>query len=169
MANRKFLLILLLAGVVATLVLPCSAQTQKIPSAPKWARFEIALKSSRSYSNPIRDAEVRVLFVSPLGETNRVYGFWDGGNTWRVRYQPSFPGRWTYYTMCSDTSNSGLHEQRGEFLCTAPKGNDRFATHGPIQVARDDKHLLQYYRGLSTQPEHSYLHHPYILNLHSHE
>ncbi len=141
MVNRKFSLILLLAGVLVTLNRPAPAQPLNLPSAPKWARFEITLKSSRSYSNPLRDAEVRVLFVSPLGETNRVYGFWDGGKTWRVRYQPSFAGRWTYYTMCSDTANSGLHEQRGEFLCTAPKGGDRFSVHGPIQVARGDQHF----------------------------
>lgn len=130
-------MVTVLAGFTA---LPESV-AQPLPAAPKWQRFELTFKSGRSYANPLRDAEVRVLFVSPLGETNRVYGFWDGGKTWRVRYQPAFPGRWKYYTMCSDTANSGLHEQTGEFLCTAPKGDQRFSTHGPVQVARDNQHF----------------------------
>jgi len=140
MIHRKLLQLLLAAGCIAA-VHPPGALAQEIPAVPKWDRFELTLKSSRAYGNAWQEAEVRVLFVSPLGETNRVYGFWDGGKTWRVRYHPTFPGRWTYFTMCSDTANKGLHEQRGEFLCTAPQGDHRFAKHGPVQVARDQQHF----------------------------
>ncbi len=112
-----------------------------LPVVPKWDRFELTLKSRHAYTNALQEAEVRVLFVSPLGETNRTYGFWDGGKTWRVRFAPNFPGRWKYYTMCSDTANTGLHEQSGEFLCSAAAGNSRFGEHGPIQVARDPEHF----------------------------
>ncbi len=112
-----------------------------LPVVPKWERFELTLKSRHVYTNALQEAEVRVLFVSPLGETNRTYGFWDGGKTWRVRFAPNFPGRWKYYTMCSDTANTGLHEQSGEFLCSAAAGNSRFGEHGPIQVARDHEHF----------------------------
>lgn len=112
-----------------------------ISRGPKWQRWELTLKSSVAYTNPVQEAEVRVLFVSPLGETNRVYGFWDGGKDWKVRFKPSFPGRWQYYTMCSDTANAGLHDRSGEFLCTASEGESRFNRHGPIQVARDQQHL----------------------------
>lgn len=139
MAKRKLLHLLLTAACVTLLNLP--ARAEKNPVVPKWQRFELTLKSSVAYANPLQDAEMRVLFVSPLGETNRVYGFWDGGKTWRVRFQPGFPGRWTYYTMCSDTANQGLHAQTGEFLCSATKGESRLDLHGPLQVARDQQHL----------------------------
>lgn len=112
-----------------------------LPVVPKWERFELTLRSRYAYTNALHEAEVRVLFVSPLGETNRTYGFWDGGKTWRVRFAPNFPGRWKYYTMCSDTANTGLHEQSGEFLCGAAAGHSRFGEHGPIQVARDHEHF----------------------------
>jgi len=141
MANLKSLLTLLTTNCVAGLMALSALAAQEMPSVPKWQRFELTLKSSRNYANPLHDAQMRVLFVSPLGETNRVYGFWDGGKTWRVRYQPAFPGRWAYYTMCSDTSNSGLHNQKGEFLCIAAKADNRFTEHGPIQVARGNRHL----------------------------
>jgi len=129
------------AGCIAVLNLPGALLAQKVATVPKWQRFELALKSSRNYANPFQDAQMRVLFVSPLGQTNRVYGFWDGGRTWRVRYRPDFPGRWTYYTMCSDTSNTGLHDRSGEFLCTAFETGNRFSEHGPVQVARDNQHF----------------------------
>lgn len=118
-----------------------SAAKEAISRVPKWQRWELTLKSSVTYANPLQGAEMRVLFVSPLGETNRVYGFWDGGNDWKVRFKPGFPGRWQYYTMCSDTANAGLHGKSGEFLCTASEGISRFNQHGPIQVARDQQHL----------------------------
>lgn len=138
--HRPFRLILVVLGIW---LLPSGPEALAAGQSvvPKWERFELTLKSRDRYTNALQEAEVRVLFVSPLGETNRTYGFWDGGKTWRVRFVPSFPGRWRYYTMCSDTANAGLHGQAGEFLCSAATGNSRFGEHGPIQVARDQEHF----------------------------
>ena len=141
MAHDKVSRLFLAAATSALLCLPITARAEKIFSVSKWQRAEITLKSSVSYTNALQQAEVRALFVSPLGETNRVYGFWDGGKTWRVRFKPTFPGRWKYYTMCSDTANRGLNGQSGEFDCTAAKSDSSFAKHGPIQTARDQQHL----------------------------
>jgi hypothetical protein len=141
MVKFKLRQLLPTVGCIGCFIFALSASAQNIPTVPKWQRFELTLKSSVNYPDALQEAEVRVLFVSPLGETNRVYGFWDGGKTWRVRYQPNFPGRWKYYTMCSDPANKGLNGQTGEFLCTATKGDSRFDIHGPIQVARDQQHL----------------------------
>lgn len=141
MAKCKPLQFFLTVAGIVLINLSSVIGADKTPAAPKWQRFEVVLKSSVTYTNALQEAEVRALFVSPLGETNRVYGFWDGGKTWRIRYQPNFPGRWTYYTMCSDTANKGLHDQVGEFLCTATKGESRFDLHGPVLVARDQQHL----------------------------
>lgn len=110
-------------------------------SVAKWHRWELELHSSVSYSNPIEQAELQVVLISPLGETNRVEGFWDGGSVWKARFKPSFPGTWQYHTLCSDTTNPGLHGQTGTFLCSAPTDETDFTRHGPIQVARDQQHL----------------------------
>lgn len=108
---------------------------------PKWQRWELNLKSSVTYTNPIQETDLQVLLISPLGETNRAYGFWDGGKNWKARFKPGFAGRWKFFTLCSDTANAGLHGQSGEFLCTAPVGDSIFAQHGPIQVSREQRHL----------------------------
>ena len=59
---------------------------------PKWGRFEQSFKSGVLYSNALQDATLTVLFTSPLGETNLVYGFWDGDKNWRVRFSPKPAG-----------------------------------------------------------------------------
>ncbi len=109
--------------------------------APEWAVFERTFKSSVEYSNALQDATLQVLFTSPQGQTNLVYGFWDGGRTWRVRFAPDQLGRWTYRTICSDSSNEGLQHQTGEFLCTAPVGESKLSKNGPVRVAHDGRHL----------------------------
>jgi hypothetical protein len=111
------------------------------PSVPKWGRFEQEFESTAKYTNPIQDAALSVSFVSPLGATNRVDGFWDGGSTWRVRFSPNAPGKWTWSTVCSDAANAGLHGKSGTFDCTQPDGKGRFAEHGPVRVASSRSHL----------------------------
>jgi hypothetical protein len=113
----------------------------KMPVVAKWGRFEQAFTSSVAYSNALQDARLTVTFASPLGTTHQVDGFWDGGMTWRVRFSPDQPGRWTFKTSCSDAPNQGLNGQTGEFLCSAATGFTRFQRHGPVRVARDHRHL----------------------------
>jgi hypothetical protein len=113
----------------------------KVPVVAKWGRFEQAFTSGVVYSNALQDARLTVSFTSPLGTKHQVDGFWDGGMIWRVRFSPDQPGRWTYKTRCSDAPNSGLHNQAGEFICSAATGFTGFQRHGPVQVARDHRHF----------------------------
>jgi hypothetical protein len=120
---------------------PRAEASGKLAVIAKWGRFEQSFKSSVLYPNALQDVSLRVIFKSPLGETNEVDGFWDGGRTWRVRYSPDQPGRWKFRTTCSDKSNDGLHNEVGEFICTAALGEKRFAKHGRVRVALDQRHL----------------------------
>jgi hypothetical protein len=114
---------------------------QNLPVVSKWGRFEHAFQSAIGYSNALQDVTLSVVFTSPLGETNQVYGFWDGGNTWLVRFSPNLPGRWSFKSSCSDKANRGLNSQTGQFVCTAAIATSRFARHGQIQVAADRRHF----------------------------
>src|ERR1051326_783463 len=111
-------------------------------TVPKWDRFDKSLPSSVSYENPAQEATLQALFISPSGETKRVYGFWDGSSTWRIRFAPDEDGKWTYKTTCSDEKNSGLHNISGTFTCIAPRGKTRFSQHGPVQVSADQRYLI---------------------------
>ena len=128
-------LLLLPAGI------PAARASVKTPVIAKWGRFEQAFKSTVLYSNAVQDASLKVVFTSPLGDTSEVDGFWDGGRVWRVRFSPNQPGRWTFKATCSDTANDGLHNEIGEFICTAATGATRFHKHGQVRVSRDHRYL----------------------------
>ena len=78
-----------------------------------WQRWEHALTSTRHYDNPYADVTLRVRYTGPGGRTLRTYGFWDGGDTFRIRCAFPAPGTWQWETECSDAANAGLHRQRG--------------------------------------------------------
>ena len=130
-----------LALLLAPAGVPTAAASAKTPVIAKWGRFEQAFKSSVVYSNAVQEASLTVAFTSPLGDTSEADGFWDGGKIWRVRFSPDQPGRWKFKTTCSDTANLDLHDQTGEFICTAATGETRFHKHGQVRVARDQRHL----------------------------
>lgn len=132
-----------IALALSLISLTAGAAIPKSPSAavPKFTRFELAFQSSVAYPHPLRDVRLTAAFVSPFGETNQVEGFWDGGKTWRVRFAPDLPGNWTYTTHCSDLANTNLHRQAGEFRCLAPLTKTPLDRHGPIRVARDQRHF----------------------------
>src|SRR5437667_7542570 len=127
---------------LAVPLLISSAVPAKAASIPQWQRFEKSFESSVSYPNAPQEAGLEAVFTSPSGQTHRINGFWDGGATWRVRFAPNQPGKWTYKTTCTDQKNSGLHGQNGEFTCETPSGKTRFAKHGPVRVSPDQRYLM---------------------------
>ena len=129
------------AGCLLATFLVVTSASARMTLIAKWGRFDQTFRSGVSYENPVQQCSLKAIFVSPDGETNTVFGFWDGGRNWRVRFSPTLPGHWTYRTICSDPGNRGLDHQTGEFLCTSPTEQDRFEQHGPVQVARDHLHF----------------------------
>ncbi len=68
----------------------CQAHRQgggggQVAVAPQWEEVELVFESTGSYENPYTDVLFYVVFSGPGGEIRRP-GFWDGGNTWRVRF-----------------------------------------------------------------------------------
>lgn len=104
-------------------------------SVHRWGLHEVTLVSSRDYTHPLLDAELRVELVSPSGHTHAIDGFWDGARTWRFRFSPGELGPWSWRTTCSDSANPGLHGQTGSFQCTAYSGENPFYRHGRLKVA----------------------------------
>jgi hypothetical protein len=120
----------------------CAAtQSAKLPVAPKYMRFEQSFKSTMAYAYPWEQTTLQVTFTSPSGKTNLVYGFWDGGKVWKVRFTPDEVGRWSFHTTCSDPLNRGLHDQKGGLVCTAAIKGSTFQQHGPMRVAADHHHF----------------------------
>lgn len=98
---------------------PTSAAPQA--TVGQWEVYEITLTSTKTYVNPFRDVDVYADFTAADGSTIRVYGFYDGngngnqGNLWKIRFASDITTSWSWHTTATDTSNSGLHDQSGQF------------------------------------------------------
>jgi hypothetical protein len=108
---------------------------------PIWQPAEVEVRSSVTRDDPFGEVDLRATFTSPTGRQRRVYGFWDGGQTWRVRFAPDEPGTWTGVTECSATTDPGLHGQVLEIDAVAPAGETVFEQHGAIRVSADGRHF----------------------------
>jgi hypothetical protein len=57
-----------------------------------WEKQELVFTATRDVANPYTDVTVWVDLKGP-GFAKRVFGFWDGGRTWRVRLVATAPGQ----------------------------------------------------------------------------
>ena len=116
-----------LATLFVFAVCACLAQAQS--SVPKWATHELRLTASGDSSNWYADpnAGVTAAFSGPGGVTRNVAGFWDGGNSFTVRFTPWVEGAWTYRTSSPD---AGLNGKAGTFTCVAPLAG----SHGFLRI-----------------------------------
>jgi len=60
--------------------------------------LELEFKTRKNYDNPFLDVELNCSFISPLGKKYVMLGFYDGDNTWKVRFSPNETGIWSYRT-----------------------------------------------------------------------
>jgi len=98
----------------------------------RWGRFELALTGAKKHENPFTEVSLTCRFECG-GKAVAAHGFYDGENTWKVRFMPTGEGRWTYRTQSNDP---GLNGKTGAFQCGPPsEGN-----HGPV-VIRNTYHF----------------------------
>ncbi|HUT19387.1 MAG TPA: DUF5060 domain-containing protein, partial [Anaerolineae bacterium] len=77
---------------------------------------EWVVRCEHTYENPFADVKVDAIFTGPDGGAHAMPAFYDGDNTWRVRFRPSQPGAWTY-RIASWPVHEGL-TQEGSFEVT---------------------------------------------------
>lgn len=78
-----------------------------------WEMQELTFTAEQSYSNPYTDVTVWIELSGP-GFNKKVYGFWDGGSTFRVRLVATEPGDWTWASH-SSSGDPGLTGKTGSF------------------------------------------------------
>jgi len=93
-----------------------------LPAAPAamaahvWEKQELTFTAARIYTNAYTDVIVWVDLTGP-NFSKRVYGFWDGGQTFRVRVLAMEPGTWTWRSG-SEPADDGLAGKTGSFQAT---------------------------------------------------
>ena len=72
-----------------------------------WEVQEITFAAARDYANPYVEVECWVELEGP-GFRRRVYGFWDGGRTFKVRLVATAPGEWSWRAASNHPDDAGL-------------------------------------------------------------
>ncbi len=107
-----------------------------------WRESEITLTAANNYDNPYTDIQVWADFTHEDGATLRRPAFWDGDNTWKIRFAPTMPGRWTWMSDCS-AGDAGLSEKSGELTCEASSATgNRFYDHGFWRMSPGKRSLV---------------------------
>jgi len=88
-----------------------------VPEYHVWEKVEITLEAERDYANPYTEVEVWLDLCGPSVD-KRVYGFWDGDHTFRVRVVANGAGEWSW-TSGSNQQDAGLNGQSGAFEAVA--------------------------------------------------
>lgn len=102
---------------------------------------EWSFTSGKAYADPFHDVELDVVITGPDGKNHRVPAFWAGEQTWRVRFAPPLPGRYSYRTVATDRGNTDLHERSGSFEVTPYSGSHALYGHGPLRVSASKRYL----------------------------
>ena len=87
---------------------------------PRRTIREFALTTTAEYANPFTDVTVTVTFSSPAGAEQAIEAFYDGDDTWRVRFNPGIAGEWTW-TSTSVPPNPEL-DRGGTFVVSGEPG-----------------------------------------------
>jgi Protein of unknown function (DUF4038)/Domain of unknown function (DUF5060) len=110
-------------GIKSLLILACLTFILTLPmpalcadSVHIWEKQEVTFTAGRAYANPYTDVTVWVDLSGP-GLHKRVYGFWDGGQIFRVRLLATAPGAWSWRSG-STPEDPGLSGKTGGFTAT---------------------------------------------------
>lgn len=85
-----------------------------------WEKYEVSLFAKGQYDNPYMDVDVWVDLSGP-GFQKRIYGFWDGGQNFKVRLTATCAGEWSWQSG-SNQDDDGLNGVKGNF--TAAEWSD---------------------------------------------
>ncbi len=114
---------------------------------PNYQLVEFFLEVAADFDNPYNQQEVSLdgQLVGPDGSQWVIPGFWDGEESWRIRFTPSQVGEWTYELAVTDQNGTSL-KSAGNFFVT-PSDH-----HGWLQVGNwvdpsYSSHYLVYHDG----------------------
>lgn len=122
----------------------------------QWEVFEFSLTAERSIENPYverlgddGDRYLKVMFEGTsgeaLGKRYSVTGFWDGSQTWKVRFAPPLPGAWSYRSASADP---GLNGKQGTLQCASWRDADKRANparRGFVRVCQTGQRPGRYF------------------------
>ena len=98
-----------------------------------WNPIEIRLTSQTSFQNAYLQVDLNGTFTSPQGHVLVSPGFWDGNQSFIIRFAPNETGVWSFITSCN-AADAGLSGVKGSFSAVPYTGSIRSYKHGFLQV-----------------------------------
>jgi hypothetical protein len=130
--------------LTAGILFGCSPQKSIHP----FEIHEIVLEAQNDYENPYREVECWVQLKGP--EFNkRVYGFWDGNSTFKVRIAGTAAGEWDWESGSNQPDDAGLNGHKGSFTIIPWTEEEKLENpnrRGHIRSSADG-HSLEYADG----------------------
>lgn len=114
--------------LIAFLIAAAPAFASFPSTVDQWGTEEIVLRSSHHYANAFTDVTLTGRFTCAT-QSIETAGFFDGNDTWKIRFMPVAQGECRFSTTSNDPE---LNRVTGSFHIAAPaQGN-----HGPVHVAK---------------------------------
>ena len=130
-------------GIVMSLSGVCAAAQTEADGVEKvavWRRIDVVLHSDKKYGNPYKDVDIDAVFTHEDGTEIKLYGFWNGGDEWRVRFAPTKTGVWNYNIVCTDKENGSL-SRSGSLLAVENNGETGTDRHGFIKISDNGRYF----------------------------
>lgn len=141
MNNINYPVIILLS--ILFLSNSCTLKNTEERVAKKWEEIELRFNSKVDYQNPYTDVDFRVEFYHSNGDTLIRPGFWDGENTWNVRFASSEEiGEWSWKSFSSNPGDNGLNEGEGKIICTPYSGDNQLIKHGLLKMSEGKRNVI---------------------------
>lgn len=141
----NFRLVILFSVILLVAGSACTRNSANVQKLHPWEMQEITLTAEKEYSNCYTDVTCWVELEGP-DFSKRVYGFWDGGNIFKVRIVATKPGKWVWRSFSNQPGDNGLNDKRGEFEAVAwtKKETDKNPNRHGFIKASDEGHALVY-------------------------
>ncbi len=104
---------------------------------PLYETTRLTFTSTKPPSEPFFH-RVEAEFTSPGDSTFKCYGFYNGSNTWEIRFMPAEEGQWVFTWQFGDNSGSGF------FTCTERENAN---LHGHLYTDSGHSQKLQFEDG----------------------
>lgn len=111
-----------------------------VTEAETWVKEEMTFLATTKIVDPL-SATFDVIFKKDRSEI-KVPGFWDGDNVWKIRFALPAQGYWSFTTVFSDTSDTGLHGVSGSINVTKYSGELDIYKHGFITADPNKKYFV---------------------------
>ncbi len=142
MKNLLRIISLILAFTFCLSVPVVAAAKDIIDQSELWVANERTFTAAVQYADPFNDTALDIILTnSDDGTVLTVPGFWDGGDTWRVRFALTGEGLWTWQTVCSNAADTGLNNQTGAILAVPYTGDLDVYKHGFVTATAGTRYF----------------------------